>query len=762
MARTKYHSDMVLPGMLYARFLRSPYAHAIIKGIDVSRAKLLPGVHAVVTYEDVPDEFITEHATKYVIIGNVVKIPGDRKILDQRLRFVGDYVAGVAAEDEQTAEKALGLIEVEYDELTPVFDPEEALKPSSPKLYEAGNVFNGSPEKPTLTFAKGDVKRGFEVADLVIERKYASHFQVAMPMESRCCVAEWEGDFLTMWVTLQEPYVARRIMSRVFGLPLQNVRVNASVFGGGYGSRALPQPVEFMAAMMAKMSGRPVKARLSRREEPISNHNRPETITFVKAGFKKDGTLTALDTRIIMNVGAWNPTEVGVPQHMARVATLLYARCPNISCQILVVYTNLPVGCGWRSFGSAEAIFPIEEMMDEAAGKLMIDPIELRKKNHVRTGDNLAPMFPSLNMSSVGLDTCMERGAREIGWYQRMKRGSSSERDISLRGDKAVGIGFSMGSHSGGIRRPPSNAMIEFDHQGKATLKIGTPDIGTEQATTQSQLAAETLGISVDDITVLQADTVHDVEDAGILGSRSTSSMGWATVRACRAAKRMLLEKASQMLAESVDQLDVKEGVVISKATRRSVPVPAVCSKAKEEGSKIEGRGLFTDNCEGVLGFAVGFAKVEVDLRTGKVTVLKYVNFQDAGKVVNPSILEVQMQGSVIQGLGYALDEELVYDRKTGTVLNPTFLEYHVPTFLDIPELKCVAIDGFEPLGVYGAKGAAEVGITPVAPAICNAVADALGVRSYTIPLTPRRVLEMISQKRGPAKGRGAQKTKGD
>ena len=740
-ALTKYHSDIVLPDMLYAKFLRSPHAHAKIRKIDTTRAKNLPGVHAIITLEDVPDEYIVEHTTRYVILGNEIQIPGDRKILDRQVRFVGDYVAAVAAVDEETAEKAVKLIEVEYDVLPTIFDPEKALEPDAPKVYLQGNVFNGSPEKPTLTFVKGDAISAFEKADLVIEKKYSSKFQCPTPMEPRCCIASWEGNFLTLWDTIQEPYVLRKTMSKVFGLPEENVRIDASVSGGGFGGRAYPGPHEFLLAVLSKKTGRPVKVWFSRREETICCQLRPETRSFVKAGFKNDGTLVAFQTKFILNVGAWNPFDFGVPQHVARIATLLYGKCPNIQTDIFVVYTNLPIGGGWRSFGSAEANFAVDQTMDEAASKLSIDPIEIRKLNHVTPGTDLAPMFPGLKMSSVGLDACLDRGAREIGWKDRRRTAASVK---STRDQVVRGVGVAIGSHSGGIRRPPATAKLEFNRQGKVLLRIGTPDIGTEQATTQSQIAAETLGIPPDDITVQQALTEDDVEDSGIIGSRSTASVGWANVRACKAARKTLLANASEMLQESAKGLQVDGRTIISKKSGRKVTVAEVCSYAHDKGEGIQAEGLFKENCEGALGFAAGFAEVEVDKLTGRVKVLRYISVQDAGKVVNPLILEGQMQGAVTQGLGYAMSEQLVFDPKTGTVLNPSFIEYRVPTMLDLPELKCIAIDGFEPLGVYGAKGGGEVSITAVAPAICNAVANALGARSYEIPLTPP-VVQSIS-----------------
>lgn len=722
--RAKYTHDINLPYMLWMKILRSPYPHARILSIDTRQAEALPGVKLVLTHQNAPP------------------IPwyGNRsKLFDTMLRFVGDEVAALVASDEHTAAEAAALIQVEYEELPYVLDPAVALQPGAPAIHEGGNLMGG---KPSL-YTRGDSEKGFAEADFIVEETFRSPVQVHACLETHCSVAQWQGGKLTVWDSTQAVHPVREQLAHVLGMDIADVRVICLYSGGGFGSKLWLNKHTVLAALAAQQTGRPVKVALDREEEAMSMGNRPSNVMTIKAGCKKDGTLTALQLKSIGPVGAYNAgADSGDPLRE------LY-QCANVKTEESEVYINADVARPHRAPGHVQGTFALEQVIDMLAEKCGLDPIEFRLRNY----SDVEQTRNNIPYSQKGLRQAYQKGAEKFGWSERAARKQQMSRGAKKRG---YGMASQIWGGGGG---PPGYAIVKLFADGTASLLSGAQDIGGAMGTTLLQVAAEELGLLPDKITISMGDTEICPYGPGSGGSRTTPSMAPAVRMAAADAKRQLLQLAARVMKLPAGQLATREGFVYdaqNPATRK--PIPEVTSQMRtawiSPQSMIIGTGFRGPNPDNLAlnTWGAQFAEVEVDTDTGEVRVLRIVAAHDFGRVVNPLTATSQIEGGVTQGIGFALFEERVLNNASGRMVNANLHDYKIPTALDIPEIESVLIDiPDEKANSVGAKGLGEPPIIPTAGAIANAIYDAIGVRVREAPMTPPRVLEALQQGGGRA-----------
>jgi 4-hydroxybenzoyl-CoA reductase alpha subunit len=731
--RTLYGHDMKVPRMLYGKILRSEHAHARIVNIDTNRAERLPGVRAVITAEDFPE----------------IKIgwARDHPVLKSgKVRSLRDEIAAVAAVDEDTAQEALELIHVEYEELPAVFDPEEAMKPDAPIIHEEAP--SNIQDKMSQSYSHGKVQQGFAESDVVIEDRFELPFVTHCCMGTCFCLASFSpsGD-LTVWSSTQMPFLYQRDLSMALGIPATKVRVIKAVIGGGFGSKLDMYPFEPICVLLAQKTGCPVRITFTREQEFSASPTRQPVIADVKSGARKDGTLVARQVRMVLDNGAYSSWGSTTPLVMMQTISSLY-RVPNVKYDVTVAYTNNPYSGAMRGYGNPQATFVVESHMDMLAHELGMDPMEFRLKNANQSGDVTGQ---GVKITTCGLSECIEKAAEGVGWKEKRAR----------PGNRGVGMA-SMIHVGGGARIYPSDgcgSTVKVDDFGKVTLVSGSTDMGQGADTVLAQIVAEELGVPVENITVINTDTDITPWDVGAHASRTTFIAGNSARLAAADAKRQILEAAAQNLGEKVEKLDMKEGKVFLKGEPEEWIPFAKMVRSKHfrpDGDVILARGWyepptekqnkeFRGNISATYGFATHAVEVEVDTETGEVTVLKIAAAHDVGRAINPMAVEGQIHGGVSMGLGYGLYEELVVEK--GRVLNSNFADYALPTALDMPPIETILIETDDPAGPFGAKGMSEAACIPTAPAIANAVYDAVGVRIRDLPITPEKVLEALKEK---------------
>jgi 4-hydroxybenzoyl-CoA reductase alpha subunit len=731
--RSIYGHDMKLPRMLYGKILRSEHAHARILNIDTSKAKALPGVRAVITAEDIPDMRIGWARDHPVLKSG-------------KVRSVRDEIVAVAAVDEDTASEALELIKVEYEGLPGVFDPEEAMKPGAPLVH--AEAPNNIQEKMRQAYYHGDVEKGFSESDVIVEDRFRLPFVTHCCMGTCFCLASFgpTGD-LTMWSSTQMPFLYQRDLSTVLGMPASKIRVIKSTIGGAFGSKLDMYPFEPICAVLARKTGRPVRITFSREEEFISSPTRQPVICDIKSGAKNDGTLMAREVRMILDNGAYSSWGATTPLVMMQTISSLY-RVPNVKYDVVVAYTNNPYSGAMRGYGNPQATFVVECSMDKLAHELGMDPLEFRLKNANQSGDVTGQ---GVKITSCGLTECMQRAAESVSWQDKRAKGGSR------------GVGMASMIHvGGGARIYPSDgcgSTVKVDDCGKVTLISGSTDMGQGADTAMAQIVAEELGVPVGNVTVVNTDTDITPWDVGAHASRTTFVAGNSARLAAANAKRQILEGAAENLGEKAEDLDMREGKIFRKGEpEESIPFEKMIRSRhfRPDGDVILARGWyeppterqdkqFRGNISAAYGFATQAVEVEVDEETGEVKVLKIAAAHDVGRAINPMAVEGQIHGGVSMGLGYGLYEELVVEE--GRVLNPNFADYALPTALDMPEIDTIIVETDDPAGPFGAKGMAEPACIPTAPAIANAVYDAVGVRIRDLPITPEKVLRALQEK---------------
>ncbi|RJR25728.1 MAG: 4-hydroxybenzoyl-CoA reductase [Desulfobacteraceae bacterium] len=731
-----YADDMKLPGMLHGALLRSPFAHAAVKTIDTAKAAALPGVKCVITGRDLPK----------VNYGNWRLFPetqDEYALAHDRVRFIGDEVAAVAAVDRDTALEAVRLIKVDYEELPAVFTVDESLKKGAPVLHEAFPSNISIDRK----ISYGDVEKGFQESDYVREDTFTVHAVSHAYLEPCSCLAQADIDGrITLWTSTQTPYIVQCLLASALGMRENDVRVVKPYVGGGFGGKMELRSWEVCAAFMAKKTGRPVKFTLTREEELATGRRRHPMKITSRVGFKKDGTLVAKDLSILLDGGAYNAMGPTATFLCGNFGAMLY-RYPSYRFLGQHVYTNKPPASAMRGFGAPQSLFAAESQMNMAAQELGIDPIELRIKNAQRSGDEIPGVA---TISSCGFIESLEAVAKMSGWKKKRKL---------LKDGRGIGVGC-YSFISGGVfnwfntQYPFSAAEVRAFSDGTVHLLTMASDIGQGSDTVLKQILSEELGLRMEDIRITSADTAMTPQaDLGSWGSRVTLMAGNAVLNAARQIKDQLFGAVSARFNLNVIyDMECRDSKVYPKGRpNKSVSfgeAVAMVQKAKR-GEPLVARGYYTPRNKGLVTPAFSFgaqvAEVDVDRETGLVQVKKMWTAHDCGTVINPVSVEGQLEGSIHMGLGYALCEQFVMEK--GKTLNTTFLDYKIPSALDMPPGESLCIETYEPEGPFGAKEAGEGLVSPTAPAIAEAVCHATGYRCKDLPITPEKVLKGTASK---------------
>jgi xanthine dehydrogenase molybdenum-binding subunit len=751
-----YPVNVQLPGMLHGKLLRSPYAHARIISIDTSEAEKLPGVKGVLTAKDAP---VRPFNPVYFTPIGCHSMVQDMVLFSDRVRFVGQPVAAVAATTEAIAEQALQLIDVDYEELPTVFDPEEAMGENAPQLHEA------SPQNiaKNPSFEVGDVEAGFAEADHVFEGVYQTQRVHTCYMEPRVCVIDCDAQgHFTVHSSMQHIFGLREKLAYALDIPEGRVTVvKPPYIGGGFGGKLDIGYIEMAAALLSERIGRPVRIEHTRHEDFISTARHPIKV-YLKTGVSKDGTITAREAKSILDTGAHATHGSEVIMVHGMFGVVFPYRCANKKWEGYTVYTNNMIGGGYRGYGCPQGCFAVESQIEEICEELGFDPIEFRLKNAYEQGDP-HPFNPAWNLNSYGYAEALERGAAAIDWSRRQPAGSETgvkKRGIGL-GTQGVWVSGCMGfpdiyEHTG--------AIIKLNADGSADLASGTVDLGSGQITTLCQIAAAELGLEPEQVRMSYADTDTVPFDAPTHASRATYSSGLAVQAAAADAREKLLEVAAAMMEANPQDLEVSAGRIEVKGSPGSaIPVADVVRMAESPFMKDTAEGPQPSCPPEHKGTIMGssslappenpspatalFVEVEVDTDTGEVSVLRCVYAHDLGRVINPNAAEGQVEGGMQQGIGYALMEDLQFDTETGTCLTSDFLDYKMPTAMEMPrEIESIFVETNEPSGPFGAKSLSEQCVTVPAAAIAAAVYNAIGVRIRELPITPEKVLRALGK----------------
>lgn len=714
-----YTLDMTLPDMLHAVILRCPHAHARVVRVDTSRAEAMPGVRAVMTA-----------STPGAAIPWYMGGDGPTSMLfDERCRYAGEEVAAVAAETPHQAWEAARAMDVEYEVLRHVQDDEAALEPEAPAVHEGGNVVEHR------TSERGDVEAGFAEADVVLQQTYRTPCDIHTPMETFVSIARWDGNRLTVWDSNQGVFSIQQSLARALDLPLSSVRVICQYMGGGFGSKLGLSKYTVIAALLARMTARPVKLALSREESFLCVGNRPANTIRLKAGAKRDGTLTALDASFLGSGGAY---PAGATSTFLVQALYL---CRNVRVEDRTVYTNAGPARPFRAPGVPPCAWALEQMMDALAEEVGMDPVEFRLKN-IATFLQLRGGIP---YTSIGLSRCLSEGARAFGWSEARARPRD---DGHLR--RGVGVAAGMWGYPGD---PRATVILKLFADGSVNMNMGASDIGTGTKTVMAMVVSEELGVPVDRIQIEHADTGTTQNAPSSGGSQTLLVMAPAVRAAAIEVKRQLMELAATELERPADELALRDGKIMpAKDPDRAVALADL--RGLRARQVVVGVGRRHPHPEGkiALPFAAQFAEVEVNTLTGEVRVLRLVAAHDSGRVMNRLTYDNQVFGGVTMGIGLALTEERILDsRQTGRVVNANWHDYKLPTAKDVPlDQTCVPIDPHDTeCNTTGAKGLGEPAHIPTAAAIANAVYHATGVRVTHGPITRGRMLSALAGTRG-------------
>ena len=792
----KYTDDLSLPGMLVGRILHSPYPHARIKKIDTSRAEKLDGVVAVITGKDAPNPY------------GILPVGHDEYALAlEKVRYVGDNVACVAAVDEATADKALELIDVEYELLPAYFDPEEAMKAESDLIHD--NKPHNLEKDYHHVF--GDPDKGFAESDHIAEARFLANEVTHAAMEPHSTLASFEIDShtgqpgrLTIWSSTQVPYYLQHKLSLVLEMPMAQIRVIKPLVGGGFGGKSEVIPLEIIAAVAARAARAPVKITYTREEVFWAHRGRPRTIIDLKTGITNDGRITSVKARVVQDGGAYCSYGVVTILYSGALLGALYD-IPNIQYDGYRVLTNKPVCGAMRGHGTVNVRFAFESQLDELAAKIRLDPAEVRRRNLLKPP---CITVNGLRVQSYGLPECIDQVVKRSGW---------NERKGKLARGRGLGIACShyvSGAANSIIRSdmPHSTVNIKIDRDGGVVVYTGASEIGQGSDTMTAQIAAETLGCSLARIKIIAADTDLTPIDIGSYSSRVTFMAGNATLRAAEAVRKQIASAAARRMGCDEEDLVFRDDLIYrkdlagggaratqSKSTSKSsdsqqsessvsgkvegqILRGSFQQKRKDEGPKdsmsfeeavvaaidfhgaLTGTGSYAPPAEarggkhkgGGVGpspaysYSAQVAEVSVDEETGEVTVHKVWAAHDCGRALNPVSVEGQIIGSVWMGMGQALTEEMIW--KDGMLMNPGLLEYRSPSAAESPEIEPIIVESIDPEGPFGAKECSEGSLAATIPAIANAIEDAVGIRLHESPFTPERVLAALRAKRAQKK----------
>jgi len=737
--RAKYTEDLVLPGMLYGKILRTHLHHARIKHIDTSRAKRLIGVKGIITSQDIPEpERWIERSHR----------ADGRFLAVDKVRFMGDEVAAVAAIDEDTALEAVNLIQVEYEELPGVFDPQEALKPDAPKIHDRrkDNLAD------TFRVDNGDIDKGFQESDYIFEDEYKTACVYQCYLEPICSLASFEMGKLKLWTGSMYPSGVRISLAEVLKIPESKIQVIQPYVGGAFGGRIDMQPLHPISALLSMKTGKPVVIANSREEEFLATLPSIPLFITIKIGVKGDGTFLAKQVDIVGNNGAYVNWGRMIIRRTILAGDTLY-RFPNTRGQEKLVFTNTPPIAPYRGFGTRQAMFAVESLLDQIAEGLNIDPMDLRMKNAIKEGE--VGVHGEV-VKSCGLPECIRRVRESIQWNDKKRH--------KLPG-VGVGMACTMYWSEGRLDDGFGGAVVflKILEDGRIQIVTGEAEYGQGMWNVFAQIAGEELGVPLENIEVTHPDTDVTPFSLGPWGGgRATVTAGNAVRLAALDAKEQIFETTAELLEANYEELVIKGGQIQVKGspTRRiSLAQVAKSRLHRRGGSMIIGKGVDERNTDlldprthygnfsSAYTFAAQAAEVKVDRETGEVKLLNFCAANDQGKAINPMLAEGQLEGSAVQGIGSGLMEQLL--RREGNILNPNLLDYKIPTASDLPQIQSILVESFEPNGPYGTKAAGLQGIIPPAPAIANAIYDAVGIRIKEIPMTPQKVLEALEKKKG-------------
>lgn len=701
--RPGYTTDVRRPGQVYAAMLRSSIARGRVTAIHADAARALPGVLDILLTADVPAR---------------------TRLFGDEITYAGQPLAAVCAETQEIAARAVALMRVEVERLRHAVTVARATAPDAAPVRP--RLENNLLFKEPRTHARGDVDAGLKAADVVITRELRTPCALHSALEPHSAVAEWDGDALTVWESTQGIYRVRDNLAKALGIPLTNVRVICQAMGGGFGAKNYAASHTYIAALFARRLGRPVACFVDRYGEQVDTGNRPASVQRITLGATRDGRLTAIDlvAEVPLGIGGWE----GGP---GEIYHELY-QCPNVRTHETFAFVNTAAMAAFRAPGHAEGSVGLEAAMNALARELDLDPLELRRRN-IATHDQ------KKNRPYTGnrLAECYDVGAERFGWARRSREVPGKPH---LR--RGAAVAAQIWSTGGG---PPCYATVRFNADGSADVLAGSQDLGTGTRTIVAQVAAEALGHRLDQVRAVIGDTGAAPYAGNSWGSMTVASLAPAVRMAAADARNALLDAASGLLEVPKDALETKDGTVLVRDTDRSMTFKEIT--AKLGAVMIQGHGSRGPNPQdaGIVTTGAQFAEVEVDTETGVLRVLRIVAVHDAGRIVNPTLAESQLEGGIIQGLGYALFEERVLDTRMGLPLNVGLHDYKIPTLADIPAIDGHFLDGADPKANHvGARGIAEPAIVPTAPAIAGAVADALGVEVLELPLTPWRVLAAL------------------
>jgi putative selenate reductase molybdopterin-binding subunit len=762
-----FAADVDMTGLLYAKVLKSPVAHARIKSIDASKARELPGVAAVLTHADIP-------RVVYSTAGQSDPIPGplDSFSLDTKVRFVGDRVAMVAAETPEIAEGALALIDVEYEELPHILDPRDALQQGAVRIHDEPEYVDFADSDASRNLAAhihidiGDVEKGFAEADEIFEHEYVVPKVQQAHIEPHVAVTYWdEDDRLVIRTSTQVPFHVRRQLAPVLNLPIRRIRVVKPRIGGGFGGKQ-EVLMEDVPAHLTIATGRPVVYEYTREEEFIAARSRHPMRVRMKTGVKQDGTITANEMYALSDTGAYGCHALTVAGNTGHKAMALYVgdgayrQQPNIRFITDVVYTNTPPSGAYRGYGVPQGFWPVERHMERIARKLGMDPIEFRLKNALREGE-LQPFSTAWSegreprpetVETNGLEECVRQGRAAIGWDQ--KYGDAQWKEVPGKPHLRKGIGVALVMQGTAIAYlDMGGASIKMNEDGSFNMLVGATDLGTGSDTVLGQMAAEILGVSLDDLVIYSSDTDFTPFDKGAYASSTTYISGAAVVNAAQKVAERICHRAALILNEKGDGPEVEPGEIHLEDSRafaldgRSVTLSEIGhhSLHHSEQEQIMGVGSYVSPVAPP-PFAAQFAEVTVDIETGMVVVDKLVMAVDSGIIVNPLTASGQIEGGMTQALGYAVSEEMRYDSQ-GRARERDLRDYHIFAAHEMPELETIFVETFEPSHPFGVKAVAEIPLDGVAPAVGNAIMDACGADLSDNPATPERVWRALRQK---------------
>lgn len=760
----KYCYDLALPNMLWGKILRSHVPHGRIADINLERARRIRGVRAVVTYRDFPDGLYGAGGIK------------DQPLMARgKVRYIGEPVAAVAAEDESIAEEAIDLIDVEYEELPAVFDPEESMKEDPPTVIHedreryvivGSTSFTEGFNRPNVCcysrIRKGNVEKGFDTSYLVLEDRFTTPMISHVQLEPHNCIAQWDYDGkLTVWASLQSPYITIQQLADALKVPHSRIRVIIPKHvGGGFGGKIELTMEGICAVLSREASNRPVKIRLNREEVFACTTVRHPLIMDIKTGVKRDGSITAIEFKGIANTGAYSDIGVIVVRNVRHAFNGQY-NLPNLKVDSYGVYTNQAKGGAFRGFGIPQPLFAIESHVDMLAEKLGMDPLEIRLKNLLKENDINAI---GERMQSVGSEECLKKAAGYLGWKKEVRRSTEVWKS---------GKGLALGNKYSSSKFMGSCCLVKVHDDGTIEIRQSGTDLGQGQHTILAQIAAEEFDTSLENIIIVPVDTDYTPLDSNTGSQRQTFYMGNAVRLACNDAKRQIFELAAQKLKADPSDLDIRDGkVFLKECLTDSIPLNAIFLDGGltppylPEGGEILGKATFrypmdsqdleTGQCpDGGFGRAVAFytqvvhgVEVEVNVESGQVKIVKFVAATDVGRAINPLLVENQMEAALSQGIGSALLEELFLDN--GKIVNPNLVDYKIPSTLCLPQnkdVKTIIVESYHRDGPFGAKGMGEAVIVPTLPAVANAIYDAIGIRIKEAPFTPEKILNALRDK---------------